>query len=138
MPISILAAAALWIFCSFFISFPAGLFANVVAPVENPRDPEQVVAHERAVDAASMVSPVVLYSEATSSILNPFLRTTKRLPQFDMGRIEQMSFERFQNPLPVGQSILIVGSYLTLIVALTLLCFGISYLTFMRQEVRSL
>jgi ABC-2 type transport system permease protein len=44
---------------------------------------------------------------------------------------------RFQNPLSLDQSLLVVAPYLTTILAMTFLCFALSYLVFMRQEVRS-
>ena len=44
---------------------------------------------------------------------------------------------RFQNPLSLDQSILVVVPYLTSLLALTVVCFGLSYLSFMRQEIRS-
>lgn len=132
---SALAAVALWIFFSFFISFTSGLVANTVAPVDNPQDVEQVMAHDRISRAANLVSPVVLYSEATSTILDPFRKTTKGLMM--IGRLEQISMQRFQNPLPLDQSILVVVPFLTTLLALTVICFGVSYLTFMRQEIRS-
>jgi hypothetical protein len=89
-----LAAVALWIF-SFFIGFASDLVAGALAPVKNPRDPEEMVANRRVADAASLASPreittlapvipsgptisrcepAVLYSQATSTILDPCLR----------------------------------------------------------------
>jgi ABC-2 type transport system permease protein len=51
--------------------------------------------------------------------------------------MQRLSLERFQNPLPLDQSILVVWPYLTLLAALTLVCFGLSYVVFMRQEIQS-
>jgi ABC-2 type transport system permease protein len=132
---SALAAVALWIFFSFFIGFASDLVADAVSPVRNPRDPEQVVANQRAANAASLASPAVLYSQATSTILDPYRRTRSNLVL--VGLMERLSLERFRNPLPLDQSILVVWPYLTLLAALTLVCFGLSYVVFMRQEIRS-
>jgi len=132
---SALAAVALWIFFSFFIAFGANLLANSLAPIDNPENIEQVLKHNQMARAVTLVSPVVLYSEATSTILDPFRRTTKNLVK--MGRLEQISMSRFKNSLPLSQSILVVVPYLTSILALTFVCFGVSYLAFMRQEIRS-
>lgn len=54
-----------------------------------------------------------------------------------IGPLERLSLGRFQNPLPLGQSALVVAPHLVSLVALTLLCFGICYACFMRQEIRS-
>jgi ABC-2 type transport system permease protein len=132
---SALAAVALWIFFSFFIAFGANLLANTVAPVDNQQNLEQVMSHSKVARGASLVSPVVLYSQATSTILDPFRKTTKDLVL--MGQMEKLSMSRFQNPLPLDQSILVVVPYITSLLALTMLCFGVSYLAFMRQEIRS-
>ncbi|MBW2617954.1 MAG: ABC transporter permease [Deltaproteobacteria bacterium] len=132
---SALAAVALWIFFSFFIGFGASLLANTIAPVENEKNIEQIVRHNKVAKSASLVSPVVLYSDSTSAIMDPFRRTTKSLVM--VGRMEQISMSRFQNPLPLGQSILVVVPYLTSLLAILFVCFGVTYLTFMRQEIRS-
>lgn len=132
---SALAAVALWIFCSFFMGFASDLLADAVAPVKNRRDPEQVVANQRVADTANLASPVILYSRSTSSILDPFQRTRQNLVLLEP--MERMSLERFQNPLPLEQSILVVGPFLVLLAGLTLVFFGLSYLVFLRQEIRS-
>jgi ABC-2 type transport system permease protein len=134
---SALAAVALWIVFSFFIGFAADLVANAAAPVENPMDRAQQVRHARVAEAASLASPAVLYSESTSTILNPYRRTNQEWVWGMVGDFERLSMSRFQNPLSLGQSILVVVPYLTLLFGLTLVCFGLSYLTFMRQEIRS-
>jgi len=132
---SALAAGAVWVLFSFFIGFASDLVANAVAPVDNPRDPEQIVAHERASETASLVSPVVLYSEATGVVLDPFRRSRSGVVM--MGMLEQLSLERFQSPLPLDQSILVAWPYLTLLVGTTLAVFWLAYWIFMRQEVRA-
>jgi len=81
------------------------------------------------------LSPMSLYSDATSVVLDPLRRTTRSLVL--MGPVEQMSMSRFERPLPLGQSALVVAPHLTLLVALTLVCFGLCYLAFMRQEIRT-
>ena len=41
------------------------------------------------------------------------------------------------NPLSLGQSLLLIWPYLTIMVSLSAVCFGISYVVFMRQEIRA-
>ena len=132
---SALAAVALWLFCSFFIGFAADLVADAAARVKDRRDPEQVVANQRVSDAVSLASPVVLYSQATSTILDPYRRSRSNMVLLEP--LERLSLERFQNPLPLDQSILVVGPYLALLAGLTLVCFALSYFIFLRQEIRS-
>ena len=117
------------------LGFASDLVVAARASAKHPRDPEEILANRRVADAASLASPAVLYSQATSTILDPYRRTRSNLVL--TGPMERISLERFQNPLPLDQSILVVWPYLTLLAALTLVCFGLSYVVFMRQEIRS-
>ncbi len=55
-----------------------------------------------------------------------------------VGPLEQLSLSRFSGPLPLSQSILVVLPYIISLIAITAICFAISYTVFMRQEIRSL
>ena len=135
---SALAALALWIFFSFFVSLGAGVLADAVAPISQSStgiDPAVVIKREQIQRVGSLFSPMTLYSEATSTVLDPMRKTTRGL--LLMGPLERLSLARFQNPLTLPQSILIVLPHLISIVAITFLCFGICYLVFMRQEIRT-
>ncbi len=54
-----------------------------------------------------------------------------------MGFAEQISLSRFQNPLTLGQSIVVVYPHMVALLAITLICFAVSYLIFMLQEIRT-
>lgn len=135
MATSALASLALWILFSFFMPLGAGLAADTVAPVRGAGDIEALLRHERIVQGVSRVSPMTLYSEATAIVLDPLRKTTRSL--LLLGPMERLSLSRFQRPLPLVQSLLIVMPHLVSLLALTVVCFGICYATFMRQEVRS-
>ncbi len=130
-----LASVALWIFVSFFIGFGSGLVADVVVPPDQD-NPEVMVKNARIAEGISRVSPVNLYSDATSTIVNPYHKTTKSFVL--IGPMETISMSRFNSALSLTQSVLVVAPYLTTILAMTVVCFGISYLIFMRQEIRSI
>lgn len=135
---SALAALALWIFFSFFVGLGASVLADAVAPVSQTAsgvDAEMLIRHERIQRITSLFSPMTLYSEATTTILDPMRKTTRTL--ILMGPLERLSLSRFQSPLPLLESIFIVIPHLVSIVAITFLCFGICYLVFMRQEIRT-
>lgn len=136
---SALASLAVWIFFSFFVGLGAGFMADAVAPLSQSGtgvDPEIVIKHERIQRITSLFSPMTLYSDATTTILDPMRKTTRSL--ILMGPLERISMSRFQNPLPLMQSLFIVTPHLISIVAITLLCFGVCYLIFMRQEIRTI
>ena len=130
-----LASVALWIFVSFFVGFGSGLIADVIAPTDQ-NNPELMLKNARIAAAISRVSPVNLYSDATSTIMDPYRKTTKSFVL--VGPMEKISMSRFNSALSLWQSILVVAPYLTTLVALTAVCFAVSYLVFMRQEVRSI
>ena len=134
---SALASAALWIFLSFFISLGADVVANTVAPVDRQKGtkPEILIKHARIKEMVSLSSPMVIYSEATAIIIDPMRKTTRSLVL--MSPMEKLLSSRFQNPLPLGQSIIVVFPHMTALIAITLICFAISYLVFMVQEIRT-
>jgi len=132
---SALAAIALWIFVSFFVGFGSRLIADALVPVESG-NPETLVKNHRLAEGISRISPVNLYTDATSTILDPYRQTTKSFVL--IGPLEKISMSRFNSALPLSQSVLVVAPYLSTLLALTAICFGISYLVFMRQEIRSI
>jgi ABC-2 type transport system permease protein len=99
-------------------------------------DPAAVIQRIKLERALSLVSPMELYTSGTIAIIDPMRRTTRLF--VPMGRLERLSLERFSGPLPLGQSVLVVAPYIITLVAMTLLCFAVSYTVFMRQEIRSI
>jgi ABC-2 type transport system permease protein len=134
---SALASVALWIFLSFFVSLGAEILANAVAPpgTGDEAQMETVARNARIKESVSLCSPMVLYSEASSTIIDPMRKTTHSI--ILMGPMERLSASRFQNPLPLGQSLIVVSPHLIALVAMTLICFAISYILFMLQEIRT-
>jgi len=138
MATSALAAIAFWIFFSFFVSLGANLAADALYPVDQTvaaSNPELLVQREQTRKILSLFSPMTLYSEATTTILNPLMKTTQ--PLILMGPMERLSISRFQNPLPLFESVYIVLPLIISLIAITSICFALSYIFFMRQEIRS-
>jgi len=135
---SALASLAVWIFFSFFVGLGAGFMADAVAPISQSGtnvDPNALIKHEEVQRTVSLLSPMTLYNDATTTVLDPTRRTKGVV---FVGPLERLSLSRFQNPLPLLQSLMIVAPYLISIVAITFLCFGVCYLVFMRQEIRTI
>jgi ABC-2 type transport system permease protein len=137
MATSALAALTLWIFLAFFMALGASLASDIISPIPpgQSSDPEAIIRHERTREMVASFSPITLYSQATATILDPTRNTTRSL--ILMGPMERLSLSRFQNPLPLLQSTLIVMPHLVSLVAITIVCFAICYACFMRQEIRS-
>lgn len=136
---SILASLALWIFIFLFVGLGVTVLADAVAPINQSQsggiDPVMVEKHEMVQRVGSYFSPMSLYQEATTTILDPMRKTTKSV--MIMGPLERLSLSRFQSPLPFPQSFFIVLWHMIAIVAITFVCFGICYFVFMRQEIRT-
>ncbi|MDA8125781.1 MAG: ABC transporter permease subunit [Deltaproteobacteria bacterium] len=136
---SALASLAAWILLSFFVGLGGSFLADAVAPVSETADmaqaAESFMKNERIQRVVSLVSPMTLYGDATSTILDPLRKTPRSFVL--MGPMERLSLSRFQNPLPLLQSVVIVAPYLISLLAITCVCFGICYWVFMRQEIRS-
>ncbi len=134
---SALTSVALWIFLSFFVSMGASVLANSVAPVEDQgkANHEALIRNNHIKESVSLISPMVIYSKASAIIIDPTQNTTKSL--ILMGPMERLSASRFQNPLSLGQSVFVVFPHLIVLVALCFICFAVSYLVFMTQEIRT-
>ena len=134
---SALASVAAWILFSFVIFFGASAVANAVAPIDkNEPSLEAVMKNFKITEWVSVSSPMVLYLNSTATIIDPSANTTNELAQALRGPWEQILSARFQSPLPLGQSLIVVIPYVISLVAITLLCFAVSYIVFMVQEIR--
>jgi ABC-2 type transport system permease protein len=135
---SALAALAVWIFFSFFVSMGASVLANALASESADLSSETIIRRAKMVRALVLTSPMELYTDATATIIDPMRKQTRSFISMGRGPMESLSMARFSGPLPIGQSILIVAPYIISLIALTVICFAISYTVFMRQEIRSL
>lgn len=133
---SALAALAAWIFFSFFISIGANITANALVPEADENNPEALIQRAQLEKALSLTSPMKLYTDSTATIIDPMRKTTRTI--VSMGMLERLSIARFSGPLPLSQSVLVVLPYIISLIAITVVCFAVSYTIFMRQEIRSL
>lgn len=135
---SALASFALWIFFSFFLPFGINALANsIVSSAGLLNYKESLVRVIRIEKILSFTSPMMLYSNATATIIDP-LRRSVNPTAMQMGMREQLSIKRFAGPLPLFQSFLIVAPYIFYLVTITIIIFIITYIVFMRQEIRSI
>ena len=114
---SALASIALWLFFAIFMSLLAGIMANAVYPVNT-----EYVNLNR-------ISPYYLYSEASSVLMNPATRAINAVSYAQL-------VGALSSYLSLGQSLLLVWPHLVGLLALSFAAFTISYVGFMRQEIR--
>lgn len=133
---SALAALAVWIFFSFFVSIGATVAANALISEAGESEMEVMMKRAEIEQAFSRTSPMQLYTDSTATIIDPMRRTARTVHH--MGMMERLSLSRFSGPLPLSQSVLVVLPYIISLIAITVICFALSYAIFMRQEIRSL
>jgi len=121
---SALAGLGLWIFFVLFYPILVNVLVGALAP---QTEYAQVMWQQWLM----RLSPNALFQEATSTLLVPEMRTISGFLTMEQ------AVGAIPSPLPLGQSLLLVWPQLTALAAATLVCFGISYLGFMRQEIRS-
>lgn len=130
---SMLASLAVWIFLFFFMAVIAGAVANAVAPVDSNSTIAEIARNANLEMALSRISPSTLYGEATLGLLTPELGTMNT----SLMVISSYS-GRMSTPLPLQESLLLVWPQIVTIIALCAVAFGISYIRFMREEIRSI
>jgi len=127
---SALSVIALWLFFAIFMGLLAGLVANGLFPVNSDSPANVVLSNRRWQQNISRISPTTLYNEAIVTLLNPGVRSLGPV------LVEQVE-GAIPGSLSMGQSVLLVWPHLTGLLALTMICFAISYICFMRQEIRA-
>lgn len=126
---SALASLAVWLFFTVFYQ----LIVNMVGVAQGGAevlDNEAQLQQMLLVQTLLRLSPSYLFSEATTTMLVPEIRTLGPLT------IEQ-AYLAISTPLPLGQSLLLVWPQVTALIAVTVLCFALSYVMFMRQDIRA-
>lgn len=134
MATSALTGIGIWLFFSIFLGLIASGIANAAYPITDNSTFDDIMHNVGLKETISRLSPATLYGEAASAILNPSL--TSITSTFTISQYYQ-SYNAVSSNLPLGQSMLLVWPHLTGLLALTMICFAISYVCFMRQEIRA-
>lgn len=126
---SALTAIAAWLFFTIFYQIIISLIAKAIVPADLASEQQAIHYQELLMNLLRAV-PSQLYSDATTTLLMPAVRSLGPLT------MEQI-YGAIPNPLPLGQSLLLVWPQLTGLIAATVLCFALSYYSFMKKEIRS-
>jgi len=123
---SALVGLGVWLFVAvpFFGPFLVGLAAAVFSP--DDADTQHLI---------TQLVPSTLYQDISGVILNPIVATTSRAPTTSQILQAQSFFP--DSSLSVTQSLLLVWPEIVILFALTIGCFALAYVRFMRQEVRA-
>ncbi len=127
---SALISILIWIFITFFIYMIAGVVADQIVPLGQGATQEMIAKNAQVKAMVMRISPAVLFEEISIAVLNPSVRV--------FGYVYEKNLQNFiPKPLPLNQSLMVVWPQFTGLIALTILCFAITYIIFMRQEIRS-
>ena len=132
---SLITSLALWLFFGlFYILMIAPAIANTLAPVTEGTA-EAVLQNYELELTLMRFSPNFLFLEASEVLLQPppvgsLLGVIGVLTSGLAAWMEP-------HPLSLGQSLLLIWPHLTGLLSLTIICFAVSYVVFMRQELRA-
>lgn len=127
---SALASIALWLFFSLFYTMIVKVFANRFLSSEAIQTASDMIGRQSLVLNIMRISPNYLFSESTNILLSPSVRSLGPLTM-------EQTVGAIAGPLPFSQSLLLIWPQLTGLIAATMICFAISYISFMRQEIRT-
>jgi ABC-2 type transport system permease protein len=131
---SALIAFGVWFFFMVFWSLVATLVAAFVASPAGTA--EQQLANLQVEQTLSRLSPATLYQEAALVILNPVAGSQNVSVPSSLGAYIQAQ-QQIASLHSLDQSLLLVWPQVVGLVALTVIAFALSYVLFMRQEVRA-
>ena len=127
---SALTGISVWIFFSIFYQMIVNLIMKVIVSPAFLINPAYQIYVERIKLGLMRFAPNMLFSEATSTLLMPSVRSLGPLT------MEQLS-GAIPGPLPLSQSLLLVWPHITALIAASVVCFVLAYIPFMRREIRS-
>lgn len=127
---SALASIAVWLFFAIFASLIVGLITDAVAPAGQDASNAQILRHEQLSTQLNRINPGTLYDEATTALLNPSVRSLGVLvyEQIDRAIVGSLSF---------SQSLVLIWPQVISLLGLVLVFFTVSYVLFMREEIRA-
>jgi ABC-2 type transport system permease protein len=123
-----LASIAVWLFLTLFVSVFSSAVSGMIVP--DATTPEAIARRADVENVVDRVSPSTLFSESVSILLNPAARV------FGMA-LQSQAEGILPTPLALDQSLNLIWPHITTLFALVAVCFGISYIIFMRAEIRA-
>ncbi len=127
---SALVSIGVWLFFAFL--FP--LIQQLIAGAMTSDTQASAIRNVQTLITISRISPIQLFNESMVMILAPGARTITQLLQLMTGNAGNFALN---TPLSLGQSLLSVWPQIIITIVLTAICFAISYIRFMREEIRS-
>lgn len=125
---SALVPVGVWLVLALFGGFIFGAIADVFAPADGTQ--AGLLSNARAEHLISQASPITLFQEGSTVLLDPEVRSTGLLT------LEQVD-RAIVSELDLAQSLGVVWPQMVVLLAMTAALFALAYVSFMRQEVRA-
>jgi ABC-2 type transport system permease protein len=125
---SALIPVGIWLVLALFGTFIFSAFADVISPEDGTS--AAALANAETEHLISQISPINLFEEGSTVLLDPEVRTTGLLT------LEQVD-RAIVSELNLTQSLGVVWPQMVVLMAMTAALFAIAYVSFMRQEVRA-
>jgi ABC-2 type transport system permease protein len=126
---SALIPVGVWLVLALFWGFVAGALADAISP-DNAGTQEAILANAQTEHTISQLSPITLFQEGSTVLLDPEVRTTGLLT------LEQVD-RAIVTELNLIQSLGVVWPQFVVLLAMTAVTFALAFVAFMRQEVRA-
>jgi ABC-2 type transport system permease protein len=123
-----LASMAVWLFMLLFMPLISQAIAQLIVP--DPTSPESQARFINVVNVTTRLSPSTLFSQTVNILLDPSERMVGVA-------LQNQTEGLLPSPLGLDQSLILIWPHLTTIFGLVAVCFGISYIVFMRAEIRA-
>ncbi len=123
----------------FVLTIFGGLIVTIIAKAVSPltgTTTDQIIGQAQTQQFITRLLPGQLYAEVTKVLLNPSSNPQADLPG-SLGQAQQAAQQIPSTILTFDQSLLLVMPQVVVLVALTVVCFALAYVAFMRQEVRA-
>lgn len=127
---SALTAIGIWLFFTVFYQIVVNLLVRSVLPDPALLSRDEIMAYNEFILGLLRVAPNQLYTDATTTLLMPSVRSLGPITMEQMARA-------IPSPLPFKESLMIVWPQVSGLIASTVACFALSYYVFMRREIRS-
>ena len=125
---SALIPVGVWLVLALFGGFIFGAVADILSPDDGTQ--AGLIQNARTEHLISQLSPITLFQEGSTVLLDPEVRTTGllTLEQVDRALVSELN---------LAQSLGVVWPQMVVLLAMTSAMFALAYVSFMRQEVRA-
>jgi ABC-2 type transport system permease protein len=131
---SALIGFGVWFLLTMFGPLITSVIGKTLSPLTGTTTTE-LIGQAQTQQFINRLLPNQLYSEVTAVLLNPSKNPGQDLPG-SLGQAQQAA-QQIPTLFAFDQSVLLVWPQIVVLVGLTVVCFALAYVAFMRQEVRA-